>query len=264
MLGAIIGDIVGSRFEFHNYKSKQISLFEGKCRPTDDSIMTLAVAAALMEAGEDADALGSCAVEWMQRLGRSYPDCGFGGMFRRWIHSDDPQPYGSYGNGAAMRISPVGFYARGEDELKRLSRVITAVSHDHPEALKGAEATAMAIYLARTGSDMDAIRERIERDYYRIDFTLDGIRETYAFDVSCQGSVPQALEAFFESESFEDAIRNAISIGGDSDTIAAITGGIAEAFYGVPTAIAWVAEQYLDGAQRDILNRWRTFMEKRT
>ena len=263
MLGAIVGDVVGSRFEFHNTKSKDFDLFAAGCRPTDDSVMTLAVAAALMEAGEDADALAPCAVEWMQRLGRSYPDCGFGGMFRRWIHSGDPRPYGSYGNGAAMRVSPVGFYARSEEEVKRLSGAVTAVSHDHPEALKGAEAVAMAVYLARAGSNMAAIRERIERDYYRIGFTLDDIRETYTFDVSCQGSVPQALEAFFESKSFEDAIRNAISVGGDSDTIAAITGGIAEAFYGVPTAIAWAAERHLDDALRDILNRWREFMEKR-
>ena len=263
MLGAIIGDIAGSRFEFHNRKSKSFALFAPDCRPTDDSIMTLAVASALMEEGEDIEALGSCAVTWMQRLGRRYPNCGFGGMFRKWIHSNDPQPYGSYGNGAAMRISPVGFFACSEEEVKLLSRAVTAVSHDHPEALKGAEAAAMAIYLARTGSDMAAIRERIEQDYYRIDFTLDGIRKTYAFDVSCQGSVPQALEAFFESESFEDAIRNAISIGGDSDTIAAITGGIAEAYYGVPAATAWVAEQYLDSALHDILSRWREFMKKK-
>ena len=248
MIGAIIGDIVGSRFEFHNWKSKDFDLFAPGCRPTDDSIMTLAVAAALMEAGEDASALEACAIRWMQLLGRSYPNCGFGGRFREWIFAENPRPYGSYGNGAAMRISPVGFYARGEDEVKRLVRAVTAISHDHPESLKGAEATAMAIYLARGGADKAAIRERIERDYYQIDFTLDEIRPTYRFDVSCQGSVPQALEAFFESDSFEDAIRNAISIGGDSDTIAAITGGIAEAFYGVPTVIAWAADQYLDSS----------------
>ena len=257
MLGAIIGDIAGSRFEFHNRKRKDFDLFAPGCRPTDDSVMTLAVAAALMEAG----ALDSRAVKWMQRLGRSYPDSGFGGMFYRWLQSDDPQPYGSYGNGAAMRVSPVGFYARSEDEVKRLSHAVTAVSHNHPEAFKGAEATAMAVYLARTGADMAAIRERIERDYYKIDFTLDEIRPAYT--LSCQGSVPQALEAFFESTSFEDAIRNAISIGGDSDTIAAITGGIAEAYYGIPTDIAMAGEQYLDEALRDILNHWRTFMKQR-
>ena len=263
MIGAIIGDIVGSRFEFHNCKRKDFQFFEQRCRPTDDSIMTLAVAAALMEAGEDAAALEACVIQWMQMLGRSYPRCGFGGRFYEWIFMENPQPYGSYGNGAAMRVSPVGFCARSEDEVKRLARAVTGVSHNHPESFKGAEATAMAIYLARAGANKAAIRERIERDYYQIDFTLDEIRPNYRFDVSCQGSVPQALEAFFESESFEDAIRNAVSVGGDSDTIAAITGGIAEAYYGVSPATAWAAEQYLDGALRDILGRWKTFMKQR-
>ena len=263
MLGAIIGDIVGSRFEFHNRRNKGFDLFAPRCRSTDDSIMTLAVAQALMEAGENAEALPGCAVRWMQELGREYPHCGFGGMFRTWIHTDDPQPYGSYGNGAAMRVSPVGFYAGSEDEVRRLSHAVTAVSHDHPEGLKGAEATAMAIYLARTGMDKAQIRERIERDYYRIDFTLDEIRPTYQFNETCQNSVPQALEAFFESESFEDAIRNAVSIGGDSDTIAAIAGGIAEAYYGIPEEIARRAEHFVPRALLDILKRWREFMKQR-
>ena len=263
MLGAVIGDIAGSRFEFQNRKSKNFELFAPGCRPTDDSIMTLAVAAALLEAGEDAEALEACAVEWMQTLGRSYPDSGFGGMFQRWLYSEHPRPYGSYGNGAAMRISPVGFFARGEDEVKRLSRAVTAVTHSHPEGLKGAEATAMAVYLARAGADMDAIRTRIARDYYQIDFTLDEIRPHYGFDVSCQGSVPQALEAFFESTSFEDAIRNAVSIGGDSDTIAAIAGGVAEAYYGVPDSLAAAAEGFLDAPLREIIGRWQSAMKQR-
>ena len=263
MFGAIVGDIAGSRFEMHNCRSKEIRLFDPQCRPTDDTIMTLAVAAALMEPWESAHELGTFAIEWMQRLGRRYPDCGFGGGFWRWIHTELPLPYGSYGNGAAMRVSPVGLCAQSEDDVKRMSRAVTEVSHDHPEALKGAEAAAMAVYLARTGASKEAIRERIERDYYRIDFTLDSIRETYAFDVSCQGSVPQALEAFFESTSFEDAIRNAISIGGDSDTIAAIAGSVAEVYYGVPEDMAREAEGYLDDVQREILARWDAFMEKR-
>lgn len=263
MIGAIIGDIAGSRFEFHNWKRKEFQIFKQQCRFTDDSVMTLAVAAALMEAGEDAEALPCCTIQWMQRLGRMHSRCGFGGRFYEWIFSDDPRPYGSYGNGAAMRISPVGFFARSEDEVKRLSRAVTAISHDHPESLKGAEATAMAIFLARSGADMKTIRERIERDYYRIDFTLDEIRPTYRFDVSCQGSVPQALEALFESTSFEDAIRNAISIGGDSDTIAAITGGIAEAYYGAPEGLFQAAERFLDEPLREILGRWREYMRQR-
>ena len=264
MWGAIIGDIAGSRYEFHNFKSKKIDLFDPRCRFTDDSVMTLAVAAALMESGEDPEALGAAAVRWMQGIGRKYPECGFGGRFFKWIFFEgNPKPYGSYGNGAAMRISPVGFYARSEDEVKRLARAVTAVSHDHPESFKAAEAVAMAIYLARTGADMAAIRARIERDYYPIKFTLDDIREDYRFDVSCQGSVPQALEAFFESDSFEDAIRNAISIGGDSDTIAAIAGGVAGAYYGAPESDVRTAEAFLDDTLRGIARRWQDFMEQR-
>lgn len=256
ILGAIIGDIAGSRFEFRNRKSKEFQLFVPGCAPTDDSIMTLAVAEALMESGENVDALPGCAVKWMQRYGRRYPNCGFGGSFYRWIFADDPRPYQSWGNGAAMRVSPVGYYARSEEEVRALAHAVTAVSHDHPEGLKGAEAVAMAIFLARSGADKAEIRARIERNYYRIDFTLDEIRPNYRFDVSCQGSVPQALEAFFEATDYEDAIRNAISIGGDSDTIAAITGGIAAAHFGIPEEIAQRAEGYLDDYQKDTLNRW--------
>ena len=263
MLGAIIGDIAGSRFEFNNHRSKVFRFFGPRCVPTDDSVMTLAVAAALMEAGDDLDALPGCAVRWMRKLGAMYPNAGYGGRFRAWLASADPKPYGSWGNGAAMRVSPVGFWARSEEEVRALSRAVTAVTHDHPEGIRGAEAAAMAIYLARTGADAAAIRERIERDYYRLDFTLDEIRPTYRFTESCQGSVPQALEAFFESNSYEDAIRNAISIGGDSDTIAAIAGGVAEAYYGIPGDIARAAERYLDGVQTEILARWRAAVQAR-
>ena len=263
MIGAIIGDIAGSRFEHNNWRRKDFKFFKLYCKATDDSIMTLAVAAALMEAGETPEALGDCAIRWMQKLGRSHPNCGFGGRFYDWIFAENPQPYGSYGNGAAMRISPVGYYARSEDEVRRLSATVTNVSHNHPESIRGAEAVAMAIFMARRGADMAAIRERIERDYYHIDFTLDEIRRSYRFDVSCQGSVPQALEAFFESTSFDDAIRNAVSIGGDSDTIAAIAGGIAEAHYGVPESAVEAAEWYLDVALKEILERWREFMKQR-
>lgn len=263
MFGAIIGDIAGSRFEFYTHKSKDFRFFAPRCRLTDDSVMTLAVAAALMEAGDDLDVLPACAVHWMQKLGAMYPKAGYGGRFYDWIFSPDPKPYGSWANGAAMRVSPVGFWARSEGEVKALSRAVTAVTHDHPEGIRGAEAIAMAVYLARTGADMAAIRERIERDYYEIDFTLDAIRRTYRFDVSCQGSVPQALEAFFESNSFEDAIRNAVSIGGDSDTIAAMAGGVAEAYYGIPEDIALRAEKFMDEAQAEILARWREAMRAR-
>lgn len=263
MLGAIVGDIVGSRYEFFNHKSKRFPLFGGGCRLTDDSVMTLAVAAALMEAGDDADALPAAAVRWMQEFGHRYPDYGFGGSFRRWLDEPDPQPYGSWGNGAAMRVSPVGLWAQSASEVKALSFAVTAVSHDHPEALKGAEATAMAVYLARRGESLDAIRARMERDYYRVDFTLDDIRPTYRFDVSCQGTLPAALEALYESTSFEDALRNAVSVGGDSDTIAAITGSIAAPLYGIPAEISRQALDLFDDFQRDILTRWEAALDVR-
>ena len=256
MMGAIVGDIAGSRFEWHNRKSKQFTFLKGKeeggyaCQFTDDTVMTIAVADAIAKwrARSDASygALSRIAIESMQAFGRLYPHAGYGGSFRRWLAADNPQPYNSWGNGAAMRVSACGWAGQTLDEVKAMSRAVTEVTHNHPEGIKGAEATAVATFLARTGKSMEEIREVIVRDYYPLDFTLDEIRPTYEFDVSCQGSVPQALEAFFESTSFEDAIRNAVSIGGDSDTIAAITGAVAGAFYGVPEGIRSKAETFLD------------------
>jgi len=290
MLGAIIGDIVGSRFEFHNHRSKDFTLFTPECFVTDDSIMTLAVAQALMDtavalevlspAGPvdaddgtagDANRPATSAVTWtddalqllsqntvraMQRIGRQYPDCGYGGRFAVWMFDDQPRPYHSFGNGAAMRISPVGLFARTEDEVKRLSHAVTAVTHDHPEGLKGAEATALAIFLALQGQSKDEIRQRMVADYYPLDFKIDQIRPMYRFNETCQGTVPQAIKAFLESKSFEDAIRTAISVGGDSDTLAAITGAIAEACYGVPDAVRNQALGYLDAQLRAIVDAW--------
>ncbi|WP_296828448.1 ADP-ribosylglycohydrolase family protein [uncultured Megasphaera sp.] len=246
MLGAIVGDIVGSRFEGHNIKTKEFELFHHKCRPTDDTIMSLALAKAILESKTDYSDLGELAVDNMQSLGRKYPHCGYGGNFKRWIFTMDPKPYHSFGNGSAMRVSAAGFVANSLDEVKLLSRKITEVTHDHPEGLKGAEATAGAVYMARTGSSLQEIRDAIDRDYYPMNFTLDAIRPTYHFDVTCQGSVPQALMAFFESTGFEDAIRNAISIGGDSDTIAAICGSVAEAYYGIPEKLRKHTLMFLD------------------
>ncbi len=260
MLGAIIGDIVGSRFEWNNKKSKEFELLSHvkRCRPTDDSIMTLAVAQAILDSGGDIAALRQSAVTRMQGLGRKYPHAGYGGHFHKWIYDSNPQPYNSWGNGAAMRVSPCGFAATSLEETKAFSQAVTEVTHNHPEGIKGAEATAVAVYLARSGKSMLEIRDYIEAHYYRIKFKLADIRASYTFDVSCQGSVPQALEAFFESTSFEDAIRNAISIGGDSDTIAAITGGIAEAYYGIPADIRKLALTFLDAKQLEILNAFES------
>ena len=258
MLGVIIGDIVGSRFEWDNIKTKEFDFLTYKCSVTDDSIMSLAVAKAIVQCDGDYSALGKNAVKYMQEIGRPYPFCGYGGMFRQWMYSDDPKPYGSYGNGAAMRVSACGFAATSMDEAIELSRKVTEVTHNHPEGIKGAEATAVAIYMARTGSSILEIRDYINNNYYPMNFTLDGIRDSYSFNETCQDTVPQAIMAFLESENFEDAIRNAISIGGDSDTLAAITGGIAEAYYGIPAEIRKHALTFLDELQLSVLNEFET------
>lgn len=250
MLGAIIGDIVGSRFEFNNHRSKQFTLFHLDCFVTDDSIMTLAVAKALEESYQDLEALPERTVHFMQTIGRPYPDCGYGGRFYGWMYSDHPMPYNSFGNGAPMRVSPCAWYGQTPEQVKALSDAVTAVTHNHPEGLKGAEAVAMAIFLARTAHSKEQIRDFITANYYDLDFTIDEIRPTYQFNETSQDTVPQAIVAFLESSSFEDAIRTAISVGGDSDTLAAITGSIAEAFYGVPEELEQQALSYMDERQR--------------
>ena len=256
MLGALIGDIAGSRFEWNNIKTKEFELFTHRCEPTDDSFMSLAVAKALLCCKTDYSDLSSQAIKWMQQLGRKYPYGGYGGSFERWIYSANPHPYNSWGNGSAMRVSACAHVAASQEEAIRLSKTVTEVTHNHPEGIKGAEATTIAVYMALHGDSILKIRDYINANYYPMNFTLDGIRKSYSFDVSCQGSVPQALMAFFESENFEDAIRNAISIGGDSDTIAAITGSVAEAYYGIPASIRDQALAYLDEYQRSILNEF--------
>ena len=259
MLGAIIGDIAGSRFEWDNHKSKDFTFFDEECDFTDDSVMTVAVAWAIMQCKGDWSRLGSRAVRSMQELGLRYPFAGYGGKFTEWLVSPAPRPYFSYGNGSAMRVSPCAFAAGSLEEAIDLSRRVTEVTHNHPEGIKGAEATTVATWLALGGSSIDEIKQHITENYYPIDFTLDEIRDSYEFDVTCMGTVPQALEAFFESTGFEDAIRNAISIGGDSDTLAAITGSVAEAFYGIPDGFGMNALQYFD----EDLIRIITAFEKR-
>lgn len=375
MIGAIIGDIVGSRFELNNHKSKDFELFTPECRFTDDTVMTLAICDALLScdtAGNfpnshdgnscrnndcastsadrkaltcavtpdsldnsmgdvgtstsldqtttytlypyqhqdirinkdmlrspdrgsvlnlslyqrphpdlfpglrsssspvtaatalnhptsctsTSDKLARLTVQALQRVGRRYPDCGYGASFKNWLQSSDPHPYHSYGNGAAMRVSGCAYAAGSLQAVTELSYQVTAVTHNHIEGLKGAEATAVAVYLARTGMSQKGLYEYIATHYYSLDFTLDQIRDSYRFEVSCQGSVPQAFAAFFEADSFEDAIRNAISIGGDSDTIAAITGSLAEAYYEVPLHLRQQALRFLDDYLKDILFRF--------
>jgi ADP-ribosyl-[dinitrogen reductase] hydrolase len=274
LLGAIIGDIVGSRFEGSNHKGKDFELFDEECRATDDSVMTLAIAKAIMETEKIMNSeddgmndyyslLEKMTVRCMQEIGRKYPYVGYGWWFSYWIFSDDPKPYNSFGNGAAMRISPVGHIAITESDVIKLSEVVTAVTHNHKEGIKGAEAVAMAIYMVLHGYTKEEIRQRIERDYYPLDFTIEGIKDTYLFDASCQNTVPQAIVAFLESVSFEDAIRNAVSIGGDSDTIAAITGSIAEAYYTVPEDLKEKALTYLDDELYSIYDEWVRFMDEK-
>lgn len=246
MIGAIIGDVAGSRFEFNNHRSKDFDIFARNCSVTDDSIMTLAVGKALLDWRKNPDLdLAKHTVEMMQEIGRPYPGCGFGGRFYRWMYSDDPQPYYSYGNGAAMRVSPVGYFADTMDEAKDLSAIVTGVTHNHPEGLKGAEATACLVWGALHGWTKEELLD-LAKTYYDLDFTIDEIRPFYQFNETCQNTVPQALEAFFESDSFEDAIRTAVSVGGDSDTLACITGGIAGAFYGVPSWMQHRVKLYFD------------------
>ena len=267
MLGAIIGDIAGSRFEWRNIKSKDFELLTYHCKPTDDSNMTLAIAKAILDSKEQWDQLSKNAIASMQMIGREYPH-GFGRMFKQWVHSDEPQPYNSWGNGAAMRVSPCAWAADTMEEAMQLSDAVTHVTHNHPEGMKGAQAITAATFLARQGKSILEIRDYIHQHFYPLDFTLDQIRPTYQFDVSCQGSVPQAIKAFLESSSFEDAIRNAISIGGDSDTIAAMTGSIAEAYYGIPAEIRKHALTFLDERRLQILNafeeKYGLTLEKQT
>lgn len=269
MHGAIIGDIAGSRFEFHNYKGKNFNLFAPGCSVTDDSVMTLAVAKAILETAkalpeEEAGRRGPAfysllrdnAIRFMRGIGRRYPHCGYGGMFYDWVFQPDPKPYNSYGNGAAMRVSPAGFAARTEEEALKMAEAVTDVTHSHPEGVKGAKAAALVIFMGRNGAGKESIRERITRDYYPLDFTVDAIRPDYRFDESCQGTVPQAIACFLESGSFEDAVRTAVSLGGDSDTLACIAGGMAEAFYGVPGELWEGAKPYLDGYLTALYDEW--------
>lgn len=260
MIGAIIGDIVGSRFEFNNYLGKDFKFLTPRSHFTDDTVMTCAVAQALMDSREDFSNLSEKTVEAMQRIGRQFPNCGYGARFIRWMFLDDPQPYNSCGNGSAMRISPVGFAARDIEEAKALSAAVTCVSHDHPEGMKGAEATAVAIVMARQGKSKDEIRSAME-NYYTLDKSVEWYRthcDGHGREI-CQVSVPQALVCFFEGENYEDVIRNCVSIGGDSDTIAAIAGGIAEAYYGVPEEIGDQLGYYLPPVLSEICAKFEVF-----
>ena len=283
MLGAIVGDIGGSVYEWHNIKTKEFLLFRDDCFFTDDTVMTCAVAEAVMNGGTKDDFIDA-----MKKYGRMYPNADYGGHFGAWLLSDDRKPYNSFGNGSAMRVSPCawvmncGFCARTglwPTQGRARAKLSAEVTHNHPEGVKGAMATADAIFMCRfyfggyckdysTPIDDDPdeckrrIKSHIERTYgYDLSSkTLDEIRPAYSFNETCQETVPQAILAFLESTDFEDAIRNAISLGGDSDTLAAITGSIAEAAYGIPDSIKEKAHSYLDEPLRDVLRRWKKFI----
>jgi ADP-ribosyl-[dinitrogen reductase] hydrolase len=230
MLGAIIGDIVGSRFEFANYKFKDFELFHENCHFTDDTVLTVAVADWLMSSDES---VGHHLSRWTFK----YPNCSYGAGYWRWVTSWDPKPYGSYGNGAAMRVSPVAWYGAKMNNVLYLADEVTKVTHNHPEGVKGAQATALAIYLARCGHPVSHIHLEIENRFgYNLNETVDQIRERYRYNETCQGTVPEAIACALQATDFEDAIRNAVSIGGDSDTVAAIAGSVAEACFGIPDA----------------------------
>lgn len=232
MYGAILGDIIGSPFEFdRGDKTKNFDLFSEGCGFTDDSVMTIAVGEALLAVGPEAavkkieDAVASNMQDW----GKRYPHAGYGGSFRHWLKENNPKPYGSYGNGSAMRVSAVGWLYDSMERTREVARATANVTHNHPEGIKGAESTASAIYMARNGSSKEEIKTYIEREFhYDLSRTLDNIRTYYHHVESCQETVPEAIIAFLESKDFEDAIRNAVSLGGDTDTLGAITGSIAE------------------------------------
>lgn len=225
MIGAIAGDIIGSLYENNGIKTKDFPLFSPGSRFTDDTVLTVAVAKAILT--------GTAYARSIREFGRRYPNAGYGGSFIKWLFSENEGPYNSWGNGSAMRVSPVGFAFFSEEEVLEEARMTSEITHNHPEGIKGAEATALAVYMARKGEGKETIRQRIKDLFgYNLDRRTEEIRPAYSFDISCQGTVPEAIIAFLDSESYEDAVRNAVSLGGDSDTLACITGGIAEAFYG--------------------------------
>ena len=250
MIGAIAGDIIGSVYERHRIKTKDFHLFSERSRFTDDTVLTVALADAILS-GESYERL-------MRQYYCRYPHAGYGSLFRTWAANEKLGPYHSYGNGAAMRISPVGFACESLEEIMDKARLYTEITHDHPDGIKGAQAVAAAIYLARTDHSKKEIKDHIESCLgYDLSCTLDEIRPTYRFDPTCHGSVPEAVIAFLESEDFEDAIRNAVSLGGDSDTQACIAGGIAQAFYGgVPKHIESRAMELLDEPLRSVTHRF--------
>lgn len=259
MIGAIIGDIAGSRFEFNNHRSKDFELFHKDCHFTDDTVCTIATMKWVMWEKRHRNYRSNEYADLLIELCTKYPDLSYGKSFGQWLKSNDKTPYYSYGNGSAMRVSPVSFTSYRGDVLP-LASLSASITHDHPEGIKGAQAVAWAGYLARTGASKQDIYNSMTSIFgYYLDYHCCQIQSTYTYNETCQQTVPQAIVAFLDSENFEDAIRNAISIGGDSDTLAAITGGIAEAFYGVPKKLFAKALKYLPEGLKEIVNTFYTY-----
>ena len=266
MYGAILGDMIGSPYEFDkSKKTKEFPLFIPRSRYTDDSAMTIAVAEALLDTlGKDREARKEALVRSMQKWGRRYPDAGYGGRFYDWLYARNPQPYNSWGNGSAMRVSSAGWLFDTLEETRQAAADTACVTHNHPEGIKGAEATASVIWMARNGWDKAKIRQYVEKEFYSLKKTCDQIRPTYDFDVSCQGTVPQAITAFLEGKDFEDVIRTAVSLGGDCDTLTCIAGGMAEAMYGpVPEYLKDECRRRLEPDMVKVLDRLYGYLEER-
>lgn len=260
MYGAIIGDIVGSRFEFdRGNKSREFELFGKGCEFTDDTVMTVAVAEALMDAGKDADekTIKEYLIRSLKKWGQKYPDAGYGARFIDWVLSDDPKPYGSYGNGSGMRVSPAGWLYDSMERTREVARWTAEITHNHPEGIKGAESTAAAIFLARNGASQKEISDYIEDEFgYDLSRSLDEIRPNYHHVEDCMETMPEAFECFLESESYESCLRNVMYIGGDTDTLCAIAGAIAEAYWGVPEELIKQAVIYISEDIEAVIERF--------
>lgn len=266
MYGAILGDMIGAPYEFdRGAKVKDFPLFSAGSHFTDDSVMTVAVAEALMATlGKDEKVVKMVLIDAMQRWGRKYPDAGYGARFQLWLEKINPNPYGSYGNGSAMRVSAAGWLYDSLEETRRVARWTAEVTHNHPEGVKGAEAVTSAIFLARTGAEKTAIRDYVVANFgYDLSRSCDEIRPTYSHVESCQETVPEALTAFFEGEDFEDVVRTAVSLGGDCDTLTCIAASIAEAFYGVPENLAAECRARLPEEMLAVIDRFWKIVENR-
>ena len=266
MYGAILGDIIGSPFEFdRGDKTKDFKLFSRRSHFTDDSVMTLAVCEALLKVGQDATVkeIEDAVITSMQSWGRRYPHEGYGGYFRCWLTARHPEPYNSFGNGSAMRVSAAGWLYDSLEKTRVVAKATANVTHNHPEGIKGAESTASAIFMARNGSSKEEIKKYIENEFhYDLNRTLDEIRPSFHMHETCQKTVPEAIIAFLEAKDFEDTIRNAVSLGGDTDTLGAITGSIAEAYFGIPEALRSECRNRINKDMRDVVDTFYSLVRK--